>query len=962
MIDQEVAIELTDGLAVDVDSNASPPRVISYTPADRAGSVSYGNGVFNIGTLKHSDYKQNHSVTLPIRVSNNAVVKEQCLAATITGNPPPGTGPRDDDISDNVAKVCLGLSSQSKVYESGPVNPWTIHACMSDVATNACDTVAEVAVQLVASTDNSGKVDLSPAVIHVKDVPGRVLDFHAQSVTGGNTVSWQTASLESTDFAGTRNGVTVGFDRRPINDYINNWTNYSLTFVASDLNGSDPPGKLALRSRTGGGRLWTSTTSNPLTFTRANPFGLSHQTTGVTAFMIEFEKLGTYVLDTTVDLTHASLQDDESNARVFSKTNRTYFHVGPIAELGVRDGATSSEAASNQVAFTVAVINNQSEDAERGKVVVELPSGTTGLTTIPAGFGTFDGNANPPTWSWNINALENEGRRQSKGLPESQTVSLIMDGVSAGETATAKIAFDPYLVCIGSDGSTLDHANHSDCKDDAATTNDWHAAVCVNTADDEVDATYTTQPTCDAETDREWTENVCAASDDSVLAGLTEPECDGWFQGTVYDYNDANNTATLTAVSGTSGGGEGAPTLQTPSVYTPAVGITWSRIEFLHGIPVKDYQVQWSANGVSGWTQLETNLPFNKLFDITVQSGQTRYYRVRAANEAGVTGPWSAPIRARTEALGFPGISVSETELTVAEGESGEYTVVLKARPISNVTVRVNGSDDVSPSPSQLTFTPSNWLTPQTVTLTAGQDNDAADDTADVTHSISSSDAAYASLTVDPVAVTIIDDDSGVSITADHESVNEGEDINLTLARTGNINNAITVTVNVTQSGDYLASGQSGNRTVEMGANTTSATTTVATDNDSAVESPGTVIANVVGGTSYFASAPSSATVRVSDDDGPPGQPGNLTAVEGDERVELSWNPAPTGDAPVEEYSYRVRRSDSSTWDPDWTVICSASTRFAESCCLTEECYRKLSTLDRPPPAPFPAFPLVRAA
>ncbi len=47
---------------------------------------------------------------------------------------------------------------------------------------------------------------------------------------------------------------------------------------------------------------------------------------------------------------------------------------------------------------------------------------------------------------------------------------------------------------------------------------------------------------------------------------------------------------------------------------------------------------------------------------------------------------------------------------------------------------------------------------------------------------------------------------------------------------------------------------------------------------------------------------------------------------------------------------------------PHFAGPCPASTRFAESCCLTEECYRKLSTLDRPPPAPFPAFPLVRAA
>ena len=58
-----------------------------------------------------------------------------------------------------------------------------------------------------------------------------------------------------------------------------------------------------------------------------------------------------------------------------------------------------------------------------------------------------------------------------------------------------------------------------------------------------------------------------------------------------------------------------------------------------------------------------------------------------------------------------------------------------------------------------------------------------------------------------------------------------------------------------------------------------------------------------------------------------PGQPGNLTAVEGNQQVTLSWSAAPTGDAAVLDYSYRVRRSDSSTWDPNWTELTGGSGR-----------------------------------
>ena len=470
------------------------------------------------------------------------------------------------------------------------------------------------------------------------------------------------------------------------------------------------------------------------------------------------------------------------------------------------------------------------------------------------------------TGEWDIGELKHKDYRRSAGMPEHATLVL---GASAGDTANVSIA------------------------------NSKNYEVCIGPKSNPVNLAHTTQSDCEAVTDASWNSTP------------------------VYDHKNDNNTAIITAQAGT-GGGEGAPTLRAPAVHTPAVGIAWSEVDFLHGVPVKDYQVQWSNNGVSGWTQLESELPLPELFDITIQSGQTRYYRVRAVNEAGELGPWSAPMSATA---GVVGISVSEKALTINEGETGEYAVSLLARPTSSVTVRVNAAGDLSSSPSRLTFNSSNWNTPQTVTLTARQDNDAVDDAVEVTHSVSSSDGAYNNLPAEPVAVTVIDDDSGVSIAADQQSVNEGDDIVLTLTRTGNTGTAITVTVSVTQSGDYLASDQAGQRTVDMVTGVTTAQITVATDNDTTLESAGTVFATVVGGATYFASSPSSARVRVQDDDGPPGQPVGLTAQERDGEVSLTWSAAPTGDAPVLDYSYRVRRSDSSAWVPDWTVLSGGSGR-----------------------------------
>ena len=387
-----------------------------------------------------------------------------------------------------------------------------------------------------------------------------------------------------------------------------------------------------------------------------------------------------------------------------------------------------------------------------------------------------------------------------------------------------------------------------------------------------------------------------------------------WHSVPVLDYDDGNDSATIKAKNGT-----GADLPGSPSARQITAGnlVEWDPVETLYGRRVTHYEIEWSSTSDDDdWNPLVDDVTRTWYVDASVVAGVPRYYRVRAVNVQGQQGPWSA---------GLPGIAVLGSALSIHEGSTGEYTVALKTRPRSNVTVNIGRGGDVSPNPSGLTFTPSNWNMPRTVTLTAGQDNDAVDDTVEITHTVSSSDAEYRGLTVNPVAVTVIDDDSGVSIAAEQASVNEGDAIALTLTRTGNTGSAITVTVNVVQSGDYLASGEAGNRTVDMGAGSTGATVTVATENDTVRENPGSVIATVVGGTGYFLGSPRSATVSVADDDGPPGQPGNLTAIEGDEQVALSWTAAPTGDAPVLDYSYRVRRSDSSAWNPNWTIMLGSS-------------------------------------
>ena len=85
-------------------------------------------------------------------------------------------------------------------------------------------------------------------------------------------------------------------------------------------------------------------------------------------------------------------------------------------------------------------------------------------------------------------------------------------------------------------------------------------------------------------------------------------------------------------------------------------------------------------------------------------------------------------------------IVLAPTSVTVAEGGAASYTVALAAPPSVDVTVTVSGSSgtDVVLSglsgENTLTFTSLDWDAAQTVTVTAGQDADAGDDSVTLTH------------------------------------------------------------------------------------------------------------------------------------------------------------------------------------------------------------------------------------
>ena len=121
------------------------------------------------------------------------------------------------------------------------------------------------------------------------------------------------------------------------------------------------------------------------------------------------------------------------------------------------------------------------------------------------------------------------------------------------------------------------------------------------------------------------------------------------------------------------------------------------------------------------------------------------------------------------------GVTIEPTALSVVAGRSNEYTVRLATQPSGSVSVAITGqaSTDLSLDKTTLTFTADNWDTAQRVTVEGGQDDDAANDTATLTHTASGGDYASVSNTL-PVTVTD-DDEPAVVLSETGLTVTEGD-------------------------------------------------------------------------------------------------------------------------------------------------------------------------------------------
>ena len=532
-IDLKVDIELTGGL-----SHTGMPSFYSSNPDGDPVATTYSamfqNDEFTIGTGEATDNSSSDSVTLPVAVASDAVVNEQCLTATLTSNPPPGNGPLDDAIANNVAKLCLG---GAEPFASGQVDAFTVYPCVG-ITDAPCDSSDDIRVRAVHTAYSDAPLPSGTTVFWLDPKEARIYDGHTnsssvlQSVNNGNTVSWQTAvNADSRYEDGLASGVELYYSKTPWVNKTSGWAFLTFGISARDVNGNTPPpGKVFLRSTSSGNEIRMAVSPNYQELRTT----ASSITTARTNYFLEFEKLGTYKFTLHAVAGRSTLHGSE-NCNPTNGVNQgfcgdeTYiFHLGPMADLAVEDGGASPHVADDQHALTMVAVNNGPDNVGAAKV--------TGLPTGADVLHVTQGAYNSTTGVWDIVELRPKGYYSSRGEPEP---TLVLSAAN-GAAANVSIAAEDYEVCIGPKSNPVDLA-------------------------------HTAQAACEAVTNASWNSTP------------------------VYDHNAGNNTATITARAGT-GGGEHAPASLVATETSLMNILMWELVAELHDLEVTHYQVERWAN------------------------------------------------------------------------------------------------------------------------------------------------------------------------------------------------------------------------------------------------------------------------------------------------------------------------------------------------------------------------------
>ena len=380
--------------------------------------------------------------------------------------------------------------------------------------------------------------------------------------------------------------------------------------------------------------------------------------------------------------------------------------------------------------------------------------------------------------AYSAEALETPVMPTAAGVTVSKSALTVTEQDSTGDTYTVVLDRQPtasVTISINGQAGTDVDATPTPM---TFTTGNWATAQMVTvTAGNDADTTNDTVSLSHS-----------AVSSDSAYQGIT-------IAGVTVTVAD-NDTAQVTGLMVDPGNAQ--------------LAVQWTAVANATG-----YEVQWKSGGqVYNTSGRQATISSGSTTSHTISSlnnGTEYSVRVRATRTGANAGAYSAEVLETPVMPTAAGVTVSESALTVTEQDTtgDSYTVVLDRLPTASVTVTVGGfsSSDVTANPASLTFTTVNWATPQTVTVTAGNDADTTNDTVSLSHSAMSSDSDYQGITIAGLTVTVTDNDTGNTPAEGKPTISGPAQVGRTLtASTAEITDAEGLTT-VTYSYQWLASG-----------------------------------------------------------------------------------------------------------------------------------------------------------
>ena len=842
-------------------------------------------------------------------------LEQRCLTATVEHARPAFPLDQSKKLND-VTEVCM--APRRSLLSRGEVDLFWVEDCVNSPGPRCRS--GDTLKLLVGTGLGTRFRDPDHVYLQLGDLIGRSYDGHADSVTDGTTVSWQTHPGEFATEKSDKASGTIRFVDQLANlaGTKQHWDNYGpFVVTAKGWNGGNAPGTVRLRfANLVHTRRTVFYDPKPVS-TEDYSFGNSDETAFLVPvnFFVEFSALGTYVLNYKLSATH-------TDTKTYSDDANYTFHVGPVSELEVRDaGAGSPLAPAGRAAYTIEAANNGPDAAPM--VEVALTGVPQGSSVIVSDGEYVDAPCAAPlggTSCWKIGQVHHREVRQIDGDLEAPTLTVIPPQGAATPRITASVRnMKDYVVTI--DGET--HSTH------------YFDYIEENSTDIEITAREGTGAGAAGQLSAP---SLRKAADPSlVIVSWDQVERLYRFGVSHYEVHEAphlpaqgcvrpplnppasqirivrgelyvdvslqpgqDKCYAVRAVNSRDHKGYWSPVVSTLSgliLSESVVTVSEDRGKATYTAklsrqPEGDVTVKIAVADPTAATVNPSRLTFTASnwneeqtvtvtgVDDSIDNPDNR--RNTAVNHTVTGGGYDDARQAlRVEVTDNDGahIRVVPTSVSVAENDEAAFGVSLNTAPTADVTITVASADSsiASVSPATLTFTADNFFSPQTVTVT-GVDDDLINEgrRRETTLTLTAANGGYDDALPQEVSVAVSDDEEGgIAVSPTSMSVAEDGgtgsfDVSLQSEPSGD------VTVLVTSADASVAMVSPAALTFTTTNWSTAQTVTVSGVNDELINPNGrrvTTITLEASGGGYHYVEQQRVTVTATDDDRPAGPP-----------------------------------------------------------------------------------------